>query len=195
MRGQTKPIVAAVLRSPNHLRGSAVRLSPCLDHRRDHRERDRRMVRRTSRRPSAGPHLASHKANANGPRRSRWRVAPTGAAGRNRAGIRCCIRRQDGPLLLFYKVGPSPRRWWGMLSTSADGGRTWGAARRLPRGILGPIKNKPVVLGDGSLLCPSSTERLGWRAHLERTTDLGDSWEKPDRLNTWRGSTPSSRVS
>ena len=91
-----------------------------------------------------------------------------------------------GPLLLFYKVGPSPRRWWGMLSTSADGGRTWDAARRLPRGILGPIKNKPVVLGDGSLLCPSSTERLGWRAHLERTADLGDSWEKLGRLNTWR---------
>jgi BNR repeat-like domain len=38
-----------------------------------------------------------------------------------------------GPLLLFYKVGPSPRRWWDMLSTSAGGGRTWGAARRLPR--------------------------------------------------------------
>src|SRR5688572_16404120 len=24
-----------------------------------------------------------------------------------------------GPLLLFYKVGPSPRAWWGMLITSA----------------------------------------------------------------------------
>jgi predicted neuraminidase len=91
-----------------------------------------------------------------------------------------------GPLLLFYKVGPSPRRWWGMLSASTDGGRTWSAARRLPRGILGPIKNKPIVLDDGSLLCPSSTEHLGWRAHLERTTDLGESWEKLGPLNGWR---------
>jgi predicted neuraminidase len=91
-----------------------------------------------------------------------------------------------GPLLLFYKVGPSPRRWWGMLSASTDGGRTWSAARRLPRGILGPIKNKPVVLGDGSLLCPSSTEHLGWRAHLERTADLGENWEKLGPLNSWR---------
>jgi predicted neuraminidase len=91
-----------------------------------------------------------------------------------------------GPLLLFYKVGPSPRRWWGMLCTSADGGRTWSAPRRLPRGILGPIKNKPVVLADGSLLCPSSTEHLGWRAHLERTSDLGASWERRALLNTRR---------
>jgi alpha-L-rhamnosidase len=62
-----------------------------------------------------------------------------------------------------------------MLSTSADGGRNWDAARRLPRGILDP------------LLCPSSTEHLGWRAHLERTADLGDSWEKLGPLNGWRG--------
>ena len=29
------------------------------------------------------------------------------------------------PLMLFYKVGPSPQKWWGMLRTSTDGGRTW----------------------------------------------------------------------
>jgi predicted neuraminidase len=89
-----------------------------------------------------------------------------------------------GPLLLFYKVGPTPRRWWGMLRTSVDGGRTWSAPRRLPRGILGPIKNKPVVLVDGTLLCPSSTEHLGWRAHLERTEDLGQTWRRLAPLNT-----------
>ena len=91
-----------------------------------------------------------------------------------------------GPLLLFYKVGPSPRRWWGMLRTSTDGGRTWTAPRRLPRRILGPIKNKPVALADGALLCPSSTEHLGWRAHLERTADLGESWARLAPLNTRR---------
>jgi predicted neuraminidase len=83
-----------------------------------------------------------------------------------------------GPLLLFYKVGPSPRAWWGMVLTSTDGGRTWGAPRRLPEGVLGPIKNKPVVLPDGTWLSGSSTEDspTGWRVHFERSKDAGITW-------------------
>ena len=88
-----------------------------------------------------------------------------------------------GPLLLFYKVGPNPDRWWGMLRTSDDGGRTWGAAQRLPDGILGPIKNKPVTLADGTMLCPSSSEDDGWRIHMELTRDLGRTWDKTPPLN------------
>ena len=88
-----------------------------------------------------------------------------------------------GPLLLFYKVGPSPSKWWGMMTTSEDGGKTWSPARKLPDGILGPIKDKPVQLADGTLLCPSSTENAGWRVHLERTTDLGATWTKTEPLN------------
>lgn len=90
---------------------------------------------------------------------------------------------KDRPLLLFYKVGPSPSRWWGMMMTSADAGRTWSVPRGLPEGILGPIKNKPVALADGTLLCPSSTEHDGWRIHLERTSDLGATWSKTGPLN------------
>ena len=88
-----------------------------------------------------------------------------------------------GPLLLFYKVGPNPDRWWGMLRTSEDGGKTWGAAQRLPDGILGPIKNKPVTLADGTMLCPSSSEDDGWRIHMELTRDLGRTWDKTPPLN------------
>jgi len=60
----------------------------------------------------------------------------------------------DRTLTLFYKVGPSPQTWWGMFRTSQDGGRSWSDARRLPDGILGPIKNKPVRLSDGTILSP-----------------------------------------
>lgn len=87
------------------------------------------------------------------------------------------FRPAAGPLMLFYKVGPSPSKWWGMLMTSADDGRTWGKPSRLPEGILGPIKNKPVQLADGATLCPTSSEHAGWRVHFERTADLGKTWQ------------------
>ena len=90
---------------------------------------------------------------------------------------------RQGPLLLFYKVGPSPSEWWGMLMTSTDNGRTWTKPTRLPDGILGPVRNKPVELKDGTLLAPSSTEHDGWRVHMERTKDLGKTWEKTGSLN------------
>jgi len=88
-----------------------------------------------------------------------------------------------GPLLLFYKVGPSPAAWWGMLMTSDNGGAAWSKPSRLPEGILGPIKNKPVQLANGEILCPSSTEQGGWRVHFERTGDLGRTWEATEPVN------------
>lgn len=87
------------------------------------------------------------------------------------------------PLLLFYKVGPSPRTWWGEMIRSTDGGLTWSKQERLPEGILGPIKNKPVLLKNGLLLCGSSTEHDGWRVHLEFTPNEGRTWEKTEPLN------------
>ena len=85
---------------------------------------------------------------------------------------------RGGPLMLFYKVGPSPQEWWGMLKTSTDHGQTWGPARRLPDGILGPIKNKPVQLDNGDIISPTSVEgdEIGWRIYFERSTDGGQSW-------------------
>jgi predicted neuraminidase len=70
-----------------------------------------------------------------------------------------------------------------MLITSTDQGRTWSKPQRLPEGFLGPIKNKPVQLNDGSLLCPSSTEHAGWRVHLESTPDLGKTWRQIGPIN------------
>lgn len=87
-------------------------------------------------------------------------------------------QQPGGPLHLFYKVGPSPRTWWGMAIQSEDGGHSWSEPRHLPTGILGPIKNKPIMLKDGRLLCPSSTEHDGWRVHFEWTSDHGQNWQK-----------------
>jgi len=90
---------------------------------------------------------------------------------------------KSGPLMLFYKVGPSPSTWWGMLMTSTDGGLTWSQPRRLPEHIDGPVRNKPVQLSNGDILCGSSTEHDGWRVHFERTSDLGRTWTRIGPVN------------
>ncbi|MCA9063262.1 MAG: exo-alpha-sialidase [Planctomycetaceae bacterium] len=99
---------------------------------------------------------------------------------------------KTSPLMLFYKAGPSPSTWWGMLMTSDDCGLTWSPPRRLGKdpvlgepntNLLGPVKNKPVQLPDGSILCASSSEHDGWRVHFERTRDLGRTWEVIGPIN------------
>jgi len=122
-----------------------------------------------------------------------WSKAEIVADGRQPGGQRhatwnpVLFQPRGGRLMLFYKVGPDETEWWGEVKTSDDGGRTWSAARRLPEGILGPIKNKPVQLADGSILSGSSVEafvdpktrqREVWQVHIERSTDGGESWTK-----------------
>ena len=89
----------------------------------------------------------------------------------------------QGELILFYKVGPKPSQWWGMLKRSKDAGLTWSAAEKLPSGILGPVKNKPLLLAGGTLLCPSSSEDSGDKLHFEMTKDGGRTWRKTKALN------------
>jgi predicted neuraminidase len=98
----------------------------------------------------------------------------------------------DGPLMLFYKVGPNPRQWWGEMMTSEDQGFTWSASRNLGESslgpLIGPVKNKPVQLDDGTILCPSSTETNDhgkdfWRVHFEWTRDLGETWQLVGPIN------------
>lgn len=97
-----------------------------------------------------------------------------------------------GPLVLFYKAGPSPSTWWGMVRTSPDDGRTWSAAGRLPDGILGPIRAKPVELPDGTMLAGSSTEHDGWVVHMERFTPRGGKWATEALVDkaSWQRSKP-----
>lgn len=89
------------------------------------------------------------------------------------------FKSADNKIFLFYKAGPNPREWWGMCKTSLDQGKTWSQAVRLADGILGPIKNKPIQLEDGTILSPSSTETMeNWKVHIERSIDQGKSWQK-----------------
>ena len=85
---------------------------------------------------------------------------------------------RSAPLMLFYKVGPSPSSWWGEVKLSHDHGLTWSTPQRLPAGILGPIKNKPIQLPSGDILSPTSIEgeEIGWRIYFERSADNGRTW-------------------
>ncbi len=98
------------------------------------------------------------------------------------------ITHPSGTVYLYYKITgsgsePGYRNWWGAVKTSEDGGKSWSKRIWLPtitpRGRLavfqpydghltGPVKNRPLVMPDGGLLCGSSTETLtGWRVHFE----------------------------
>jgi alpha-L-rhamnosidase len=89
-----------------------------------------------------------------------------------------------GELMLFYKVGPNVAGWKGFLIKSQDNGKTWSKPKALQDGYLGPVKNKPVLLANGELWCPSSTEgKDGWRVHFEVTPDFGKTWRKVGPIN------------
>lgn len=91
------------------------------------------------------------------------------------------FKAKNNKLYLHYKVGPNPREWWAMYKWSADDGKTWSKAIRLPDGFLGPIKNKPVQLANGAVLYPSSEESLdekSWTIHLEQTDTGVRNWKR-----------------
>ena len=89
------------------------------------------------------------------------------------------FRLPGGEIALYYKVGPNPREWWGEYKLLSDEGKTWGPKTALPEGILGPIKNKPLGLPDGTVLYPTSVEYTPdcWRVFIERSKGDLTGWE------------------
>ncbi len=88
-------------------------------------------------------------------------------------------KTNDGEVQLWYKAGPSPQNWSGLIKRSKDGGKTWSEEELLPAGILGPIKNKPLELKNGTLICGTSVESWqAWASWVEITSDGGKTWGK-----------------
>jgi predicted neuraminidase len=85
----------------------------------------------------------------------------------------------DGRLWFYYKIGPSPSEWVAARRFSDDEGRTWSPVEHLPAGLLGPIRAKPLVLDDGTIVSGTSFEAYRtWSIWIERSTDNGITWKK-----------------
>uniref|UniRef100_A0A7S0QYY0 Sialidase domain-containing protein n=2 Tax=Pyramimonas obovata TaxID=1411642 RepID=A0A7S0QYY0_9CHLO len=114
-------------------------------------------------------------------------------------GVRCkgfnstwnpvVMTHPSGEVLLFYKVGNSPSEWTGLIKRSLDGGITWGEPELLPEGVAGPSKNKVLILPNGRLLAPASTEAVGppnptggreriWKCWVDESLDGGQTWAR-----------------
>src|SRR5437763_11608830 len=65
---------------------------------------------------------------------------------------------KDGKLWLYYKFGPHPTSWTGARRFSRDEGKTWSPVEHLPAGLYGPIRAKPLVLDDGTVVRGTSVE-------------------------------------
>lgn len=90
------------------------------------------------------------------------------------------FKTKEGKLFLFYKIGKNPREWWGMMIHSIDDGKTWSKPEKLPKNMLGAIKNKPIQLVNGDILHPTSTESVDakiWHIHLEKCDKNGQNWQ------------------
>ncbi len=90
----------------------------------------------------------------------------------------------SGEILLFYKVGLHPSSWSGALIRSYDEGKSWTTVENLPAGVIGPTKNKPLLLENGTLLCGSSVESWRrWGCWMDISKDQGKTWTKSDPIN------------
>lgn len=84
-----------------------------------------------------------------------------------------------GALVLWYKAGPSPQTWTGFVRRSADAGRTWSKPRMMPAGFYGPVRAKPVLLADGTILAGTSVEsHRDWTPYVDRSADDGVTWTR-----------------
>jgi predicted neuraminidase len=93
------------------------------------------------------------------------------------------FRTLDGVTWLFYKYGASPREWTGAYRSSDDDGRAWSESRSMPAGLLGPIKNKPLVLPDGTVVSGTSVESYrSWSAFAEISTDHARTWSRGNAI-------------
>ena len=113
---------------------------------------------------------------------NRWSKPEIIAAGDSEPCWNPVLFQYGGETLLFYKTGKKIPKWKTMLKTSSDGGNTWSEAKELVSGDLGgrgPVKNKPIMLSDGSICAPASIETAdSWDCFTDVSHDNGKTWQR-----------------
>ena len=108
------------------------------------------------------------------------------------------FRGNDGTIVLYFKVGKTIDHWETWYKLSTDEGETWTEARELvpgDKGGRGPVRNKPIILSDGTWLAPSSDEKQGvWNAFVDRSEDQGKTWSASSFISVDRDSIPEEGV-
>jgi predicted neuraminidase len=92
---------------------------------------------------------------------------------------------QDGTIFLFYKVGHKIKEWQTMVMISEDEGHTWTRPEALVHGDIGgrgPVKNKPIILANGTWIAPASIENDEWNAFVDISCDQGRTWVKSEMV-------------
>lgn len=88
----------------------------------------------------------------------------------------------EGQIHLFFKIGKEIPYWQTYWMNSADG-KSWSAPEELvkdDKGGRGPVKNKAILLADGTWLAPASTELGKWDSFADRSTDGGKTWTRSE---------------
>lgn len=85
-----------------------------------------------------------------------------------------------GTVYLYFKVGKEIPFWETWMISSNDGGNTWTEPVELVKGDKGgrgPVRNKPIILSNGTWLAGASHEDGLWQVFIDRSEDEGKSWQ------------------
>ena len=92
------------------------------------------------------------------------------------------FKTENGTVFLFFKVGKKISIWQTYFCTSTDNGLSWSSPEELvpgdETGGRGPVKNKPILLSDGTVLAPASSEQPDWLSFMDISRDGCRTWEK-----------------
>ncbi len=95
----------------------------------------------------------------------------------------------SGQVILYFKVGKTIPKWETWVMTSDDNGETWSEAYELvagDHGGRGPVRNKPIILSDGTWLAGASHEEGQWDVFIDRSEDGGNTWQQTEYLEVDR---------